>query len=383
MKGGVQIVPLLVSYHSSSSPTWRTIRRSNRRPLTFGKAGMQLPQRMRGTEALGRHLGARERFIPAYAGNSGARAPGGWGRAVHPRVCGEQRRSRHLQPCASGSSPRMRGTGARRRLPMADDRFIPAYAGNRRGGPRRLKRRAVHPRVCGEQGGAASAGSDARGSSPRMRGTAYRGLLWSCPLRFIPAYAGNRPGPTTPPCRGSVHPRVCGEQFLSLQAGPLPFGSSPRMRGTVDEVAWYEESLRFIPAYAGNRCRWRTNGRADSVHPRVCGEQSITYAPGQTMYGSSPRMRGTGRTLDGSDDPSRFIPAYAGNRAVSKRRGGNHGVHPRVCGEQKVGPITDYSTDGSSPRMRGTVDMLLSDWLGWRFIPAYAGNRRSERMIRR
>ena len=61
-------------------------------------------------------------------------------RPVHPRACGEQpARSREpasSPPCGEvvriGSSPRMRGTGARRSHDRRHDRFIPAHAGNSR-----------------------------------------------------------------------------------------------------------------------------------------------------------------------------------------------------------------------------------------------------------
>ena len=111
--------------------------------------------------------------------------------------------------------------------------------------------------------------------------------------RFIPACAGNRS--VTAWVRGhpEVHPRVCGEQHLAILAIRAADGSSPRVRGTAH---CSEESLdegRFIPACAGNRSRRETAIRRSTVHPRVCGEQITIGLIGALAYGSSPRVRGT------------------------------------------------------------------------------------------
>ena len=50
----------------------------------------------------------------------------------------------------------------------------------------------------------------------------------------------------------SVHPRVCGEQTVELGVRPVEGGSSPRVRGTVASVTCVLDRVRFIPACAGN-----------------------------------------------------------------------------------------------------------------------------------
>ncbi len=70
--------------------------------------------------------------------------------------------------------------------------------------------------------------------------------------RFIPAPAGNGK-----PRRGkatftTVHPRACGERLYSGCVVNGVTGSSPRLRGTVEEQAREQERKRFIPAPAGN-----------------------------------------------------------------------------------------------------------------------------------
>ena len=78
---------------------------------------------------------------------------------------------------------------------MTDEqRFIPARAGNRAPTPCVRCRISVHPRACGEQSRVMFMASLITGSSPRVRGTGAGGFLAEVAGRFIPARAGNRPG---------------------------------------------------------------------------------------------------------------------------------------------------------------------------------------------
>ncbi|EGO93877.1 hypothetical protein APM_3480 [Acidiphilium sp. PM] len=70
----------------------------------------------------------------------------------------------------------------------------------------------------------------------------------------------------------AVHPRACGEHMARSQLRENQTGSSPRLRGTLWEYAFFVLLIRFIPAPAGNTRShlWHTS-RA-TVHPRACGE---------------------------------------------------------------------------------------------------------------
>ena len=52
-------------------------------------------------------------------------------------------------------------------------------------------------------------------------------------------------------------------------------GSSPRVRGTARTNILEANSMRFIPAGAGNRQVYRGAVVSDAVHPRGCGEQRV------------------------------------------------------------------------------------------------------------
>ena len=194
---------------------------------------------------------------------------------------------------SSGSSPRGRGT----HIPQADrhrhQRFIPAWAGNTyrfrsvSSGP------PVHPRVGGEHDEIQRLRIRLVGSSPRGRGTRLAGLLVYPVCRFIPAWAGN-----TRMLPGSVigvpvHPRVGGEH-ISQPSQRIDFiGSSPRGRGTLNDVRKAKSDQRFIPAWAGNTSRNARHCAHTPVHPRVGGEHKSKRPPLCAYTGSSPRGRGT------------------------------------------------------------------------------------------
>ena len=254
--------------------------------------------------------------------------------SVHPRVCGEQDPTRADSTHGNGSSPRVRGTGISASDLATMGRFIPACAGNSVISVISLACHTVHPRVCGEQSCSSDQNHTIAGSSPRVRGTGHVGCCWSLGRRFIPACAGNRSiaPPSSSPV--SVHPRVCGEQTMWPRQYKPKNGSSPRVRGTGFRNDLKRAGTGFIPACAGNRAIDRRMRQGPPVHPRVCGEQSFRRLNSGSASGSSPRVRGT--VLSGSPILStrRFIPACAGNSASPPLCIVPPSVHPRVCGEQ-------------------------------------------------
>ena len=233
-------------------------------------------------------------------------------------------------------------------------RFIPAYAGNASALCAKSRRKSVHPRVCGERSRFARFPRASSGSSPRMRGTQAGANEDAESVRFIPAYAGNAGHQNAIYRHGAVHPRVCGERHEHGFCSYPPVGSSPRMRGT----HW-----KGLSAPSGT-----------PVHPRVCGERKRLRRFLFFSAGSSPRMRGTPRTRSVGIQLVRFIPAYAGNAEIDQAGSDYESVHPRVCGERSNTTYHPSCCAGSSPRMRGTRSGLSVKAFWLRFIPAYAGN---------
>ena len=232
----------------------------------------------------------------------------------------------------------------------------------------------VHPRGCGERAGRRHDDRGVAGSSPRVRGT-HGGVFRCAPVRrFIPAGAGNAHAYGVIVLGGAVHPRGCGERSARACEGARPSGSSPRVRGTRRHRQRDSRRRRFIPAGAGNaapRLAWSNN---DPVHPRGCGERPAAGRDARHVEGSSPRVRGTLPVVVDALQRVRFIPAGAGNAVAEACNITWFTVHPRGCGERPTGPGYPGLGAGSSPRVRGTRKFDTLHLGHDRFIPAGAGN---------
>ncbi len=236
--------------------------------------------------------------------------------------------------------------------------------------------------MCGEREQSGTLFSRPFGSSPRVRGTPR----WADQLpeaqRFIPACAGNAHSGIGTGARIAVHPRVCGERARTPPPSWRVAGSSPRVRGTRSWNRRWLSRVRFIPACAGNALRFHDAAVHVAVHPRVCGERRIGAWFAYQPRGSSPRVRGTPVTAGQAHHAFRFIPACAGNATGHHPRVGVLPVHPRVCGERPSAKPTSNSGFGSSPRVRGTPCHPDGEQATTRFIPACAGNALSRNIAR-
>ena len=152
----------------------------------------------------------------------------------------------------------------------------------------------------------------------------------------------------------SVHPRACGERWRVGRGPCVEFGSSPRVRGTLQRLRAPDHHVRFIPARAGNALRYKPVIGQATVHPRACGERIIV---GMWEIGEQ-----------------RFIPARAGNATLTTGSWRAASVHPRACGERYADRDLFGAIHGSSPRVRGTLPLCLIAPRDFRFIPARAGN---------
>ena len=85
-------------------------------------------------------------------------------------------------------------------------------------------------------------------------------------------------------------------------------------------------------------------------------------------------MRGTLAIIFNDNGDMGIIPAYAGNTSMLSSRADTSGDHPRVCGEHIKYAVEGATSQGSSPRMRGTPLLRVLARVGAGIIPAYAGN---------
>ena len=169
-----------------------------------------------------------------------------------------------------------------------------------------------------------------------MRGTRGHGKIAKNAVRIIPAYAGNTGYPIVPEHKHWDHPRVCGEHVHCGSVFFAAWGSSPRMRGTLVDCLIARRRRGIIPAYAGNTRGVRPQRQHVRDHPRVCGEHCIVGGVQNVGEGSSPRMRGTHDEMVFRYALRGIIPAYAGNTSQATNSTIGRRDHPRVCGEHRI-----------------------------------------------
>ena len=292
----------------------------------------------------------------------------------HPRACGE-----HFDPIGTrtpvgGSSPRLRGTQKRARARRQKRGIIPALAGNTVFGGFDLVGGGDHPRACGEHMTSSPSKGEHMGSSPRLRGTLLSRARRVGRKGIIPALAGN----TNRACiRNAVawdHPRACGEHWSTVVVASTIWGSSPRLRGTPIRAKPAVHPAGIIPALAGNTAfAWLPSARTRD-HPRACGEHHSGAGELTHLRGSSPRLRGTRLKCSRKNYTTGIIPALAGNTASSYSLSLACRDHPRACGEHNHTETRVQGHGGSSPRLRGTRGGAVMTYGSYGIIPALAGN---------
>ena len=297
---------------------------------------------------------ADQRLIPARAGNTNSTLRGCSAVTAHPRSRGEHCQLLPFRSLQVGSSPLARGTpdyGVREN-PCA--RLIPARAGNTRFCGRGRVLPPAHPRSRGEH--------------------AVRCCVAVADQRLIPARAGN----TNSTLRGcsavTAHPRSRGEHCQLLPFRSLQVGSSPLARGTPDYGVRENPCARLIPARAGNTHGGLVPGEPVSAHPRSRGEHLRTLFRMELFRGSSPLARGTPVRNLAVFIGVRLIPARAGNTRKENTKWVATAAHPRSRGEHPHTVKLTGAITGSSPLARGTLRQMSHHPRTNRLIPARAGN---------
>ncbi len=152
---------------------------------------------------------------------------------VYPRWRGELDRTASVVSSGSGLSPLARGTPVFANLWTIAIRFIPAGAGNT--GARNTKPCicSVYPRWRGEHWLCNSSTHDHVGLSPLARGTRVSANPEEIEPRFIPAGAGNTYILKRLLNHKTVYPRWRGEHSSHARPPLIAPGLSPLARGTL------------------------------------------------------------------------------------------------------------------------------------------------------
>ena len=170
---------------------------------------------------------------------------------------------------------------------------------------------------------------------------------------LIPARAGKTSRPSRRRSRFWAHPRACGENRFDTDPLLADSGSSPRVRGKLDDAT---------PMLDGSE-----------AHPRACGENGGETGEDLTTDGSSPRVRGKPHDHLDRGRHDRLIPARAGKTCPTTSDSTRASAHPRACGENVQGFPAAPMNPGSSPRVRGKPRAVRRRRPGRGLIPARAG----------
>ena len=207
-----------------------------------------------------------------------------------------------------------------------------------------------------------------------MRGTLHWPHRYFHGTGIIPAHAGNTLFFLFLGVSFWDHPRACGEHGRNVLSYSVELGSSPRMRGTLRKIEPKFAIDGIIPAHAGNTSSPQAGTYRRRDHPRACGEHCMGVTVSRPQAGSSPRMRGTRPIGKIADIDTGIIPAHAGNTAGTRNLLSWRWDHPRACGEHFIIAFHHRRTQGSSPRMRGTLPFVGVEQHQAGIIPAHAGN---------
>ena len=291
--------------------------------------------------------------IPACAGEPWPLHQGLSRPAVYPRVCGGTPSPPAGPVGPAGLSPRVRGNPCRITSRAANERSIPACAGEPAQRAPQPLTCSVYPRVCGGTSPTSSPITWCTGLSPRVRGNQRLAEPGLGRLGSIPACAGEPIAGILGFGQLRVYPRVCGGTILSAQYIREADGLSPRVRGN-----------QTAPGRAS---------RPGPVYPRVCGGTTTGQYVGVVGDGLSPRVRGNHRVRGKRPLQLRSIPACAGEPTQSWSRLRGLRVYPRVCGGTRDACSKSEGTCGLSPRVRGNLVSVVIATPYIRSIPACAG----------
>ncbi len=196
--------------------------------------------------------------------------------------------------------------------------------------------REVYPRVCGGTVAASTAAAASSGLSPRVRGNLLVSIICLANNRSIPACAGEpRRRRRHDPVSG-VYPRVCGGTPRWDRLHYTGSGLSPRVRGNRRQQRWHCALHGSIPACAGEPGVKHRQIPFLSVYPRVCGGTRAHLASVITAAGLSPRVRGNRSENYLNPAPERSIPACAGEPVAASTAAAAISVYPRVCGGTRI-----------------------------------------------
>ncbi len=272
---------------------------------------------------------------------------------VYPRGCGGTLTGQKSPADSNGLSPRVRGNHIASLSQHANDRSIPAGAGEPRYMVFNLLVQWVYPRGCG--------------------GTCDHGPIFPTHAGLSPRVRGNQSLKLCHYHNGTVYPRGCGGTRMVDSVQDKDRGLSPRVRGNPTPANSTAKDNRSIPAGAGEPAFHHLIMGLIVVYPRGCGGTTLMNAGSDLQQGLSPRVRGNRLVVRFPCREHRSIPAGAGEPFVMVVIFSPFKVYPRGCGGTFSRSIFAFSAAGLSPRVRGNHKLPGTIDTSQGSIPAGAG----------
>ena len=275
----------------------------------------------------------------------------------HPRMRGEDEHLQHAGATPRGSPPHARGRPGRYRAGGGRAGITPACAGKTLS---RVTSRTIsrdHPRMRGEDPTCRLCCVSMGGSPPHARGRPRPcpNLLRS--RRITPACAGKTNEVNVTRAASGDHPRMRGEDLLTVAIAGQTAGSPPHARGRLDFPGDVDVAAGITPACAGKTFAEPLGDGAHEDHPRMRGEDGSSEGLEDGRAGSPPHARGRlfGPVL------TYFLPSD----------------HPRMRGEDRFPQEFEVKTSGSPPHARGRPILPCISDQNNRITPACAGKTRT------
>ncbi len=274
-------------------------------------------------------------------------------RADHPRVRGEDDTNTPDGTPNWGLPPRERGRLCAVDEATQGDGTTPARAGKTGTGFLPAHRPRDYPRASGEDYVKVLRHLSGTGLPPRERGRQRHRIPLLRRQGTTPARAGKTDVGSGTGGRAGDYPRASGEDGVSQPVGAYLLGLPPRERGRRPLYLRRARQPGTTPARAGKTRAEVGPSRRRRDYPRASGEDSATVMSKLLVWGLPPRERGRplGGFVHGHDEGT--TPARAGKTRGHGRSGLSGGDYPRASGEDAKSRRATTSRTGLPPRERG------------------------------
>ena len=149
-----------------------------------------------------------------------------------------------------------------------------------------------------------------------MRGKLTPVTIIFPPSWITPACAGKTGLNEAERTIGEDHPRMCGENSVVPSSASSNKGSPPHVRGKPTIKSRLAQAMGITPACAGKTFVQALQISICQDHPRMCGENVMTLYLGFEEMGSPPHVRGKPPFVERKLSGTGITPACAGKTAL-------------------------------------------------------------------